>query len=93
MPAISAPATVLVTGEFRHSTCKLLHADPHILGANGYIAIYVVKYLLERGFTVRGTVRSPSKGEFLKKKFEAFGDKFEYVIVDDFVKVSEQQTN
>ncbi|KAL3686917.1 hypothetical protein R1sor_013226 [Riccia sorocarpa] len=30
-----------------------------VTGANGFIASWVVKFLLERGYTVRGTVRSP----------------------------------
>ncbi|KAL3681254.1 hypothetical protein R1sor_024210 [Riccia sorocarpa] len=30
-----------------------------VTGANGYIAAWVVKLLLERGYTVRGTVRNP----------------------------------
>jgi len=29
-----------------------------VTGANGYIASYIVQYLLEKGYTVRGTVRS-----------------------------------
>lgn len=30
-----------------------------VTGANGFIASWLVKLLLERGYTVRGTVRSP----------------------------------
>ncbi|KAL3687054.1 hypothetical protein R1sor_013363 [Riccia sorocarpa] len=30
-----------------------------VTGANGFIASWVVKFLLERGYTVRGTVRNP----------------------------------
>lgn len=62
MPAVSAPAKVLVTG------------------ASGFLGAHVVKALLDRGFAVRGTVRSTSKGEYLKK---TFGNKFEYAIVPD----------
>lgn len=31
-----------------------------VTGAGGYIASWIVKLLLERGYTVRGTVRNPS---------------------------------
>ncbi|KZT25504.1 D-lactaldehyde dehydrogenase [Neolentinus lepideus HHB14362 ss-1] len=68
MPAVAAPAKVLVTG------------------ANGYIAIWVVRRLLEAGYTVRGTVRSPAKGEHLKKSFESYGNKLELHIVEDITK-------
>lgn len=65
MPAINAPATVLVTG------------------ASGFIAVWVCKTFLEAGYTVRGTVRSASKGDYLTDLFKSHGDKFQYVIVKD----------
>jgi nucleoside-diphosphate-sugar epimerase len=58
-----------------------------VTGASGYIAAWVVKTLLERGFRVRGTVRSSAKGEYLANLFKAHGDRFEYVIVEDIAKV------
>jgi nucleoside-diphosphate-sugar epimerase len=58
-----------------------------VTGASGFIAIWVVKSLLEAGFSVVGTVRSENKGEYLKKTFEKYGGKFEYVIVEDIEKV------
>ena len=60
-----------------------------VSGANGYIAMWIVRTLLERGFTVRGTVRTEDKGKFLIKYFKSleYGDKFEVVVVDDIVKV------
>jgi uncharacterized protein YbjT (DUF2867 family) len=60
-----------------------------VSGANGYIAIWIVRTFLERGYVVRGTVRDTSKGEYLKNYFTTlgYGDKFEYVIVDDIAKV------
>ncbi|KAH7884064.1 hypothetical protein F5I97DRAFT_1646596 [Phlebopus sp. FC_14] len=61
--------------------CKVL-----VSGASGYIAIWVVKTLLQRGYSVRGTVRSVDKGEHLKKVFADYGDKLEYVIVEDIAK-------
>jgi nucleoside-diphosphate-sugar epimerase len=59
-----------------------------VSGASGFIAAWVCKSLLEEGFSVRGTVRTTKKGEFLKKLFQEYGDRFEYVIVEDMEKVS-----
>lgn len=58
-----------------------------VTGANGYVAVWVTKALLESGYSVRGTVRSASKGEHLKKLFASYGDKLELVIVADITKV------
>lgn len=58
-----------------------------VTGANGFIAVWLVKDLLEKGFSVRGTVRSEAKGEHLKKLFASYGDKLELVVVDDITKV------
>ncbi|KAG8904135.1 methylglyoxal reductase (NADPH-dependent) gre2 [Tulasnella sp. 403] len=54
-----------------------------VTGANGYIAAHTVKALLDDGFSVRGTVRSRSKGEYLKNLFVSYGDRFEVVVVPD----------
>ena len=59
-----------------------------VSGATGYIAAWVVQNLLDRGYAVRGTVRSVSKGDFLKKAFASYGDRFELVVVEDIAKVS-----
>lgn len=58
-----------------------------VTGANGYIAAWLVRLLLEDGYSVRGTVRSASKGAFLQKLFAGFGDKFEIAVVEDITKV------
>ncbi|KAH9855693.1 NAD-P-binding protein [Lenzites betulinus] len=57
-----------------------------VTGANGFIAVWVVKTLLEQGFSVRGTVRSESKATHLRDIFASYGDKFEVVIVEDITK-------
>jgi len=61
-----------------------------VTGASGYIAAHCVQTLLAHGFRVRGTVRSESKGNYLKNLFDKeFGpSKFEYVIVEDLQKPS-----
>jgi nucleoside-diphosphate-sugar epimerase len=57
-----------------------------VTGANGFLAVWVVKKYLEAGYSVRGTVRSLSKSAFLKDKFAHYGDRFELVVVDDITK-------
>ncbi|KAJ7636242.1 D-lactaldehyde dehydrogenase [Roridomyces roridus] len=57
-----------------------------VSGANGFIAVWVVRKLLEAGFSVRGTVRSADKGTHLTKLFAEYGDKFELVVVPDITK-------
>ncbi|GJJ14052.1 hypothetical protein Clacol_008309 [Clathrus columnatus] len=54
-----------------------------VTGASSFIATWIVKAFLDAGFTVRGTVRSTSKGEALKEIFKT--DKFEYSIVEDIL--------
>lgn len=61
--------------------CKVL-----VSGANGYIAMWIILELLKQGYLIRGTVRSASKGQHLKKEFIKYGDKFEVVIVEDITK-------
>ena len=58
-----------------------------VTGVTGYIASWVVKTLLDQGFAVRGTVRSPAKGESVKKCFEGYGDNLEIAVVEDMCKV------
>lgn len=58
-----------------------------VTGANGFIAVWVVKTLLEQGFAVRGTVRSESRAAHLRETFKSYGDKLEIVIVEDITKV------
>ena len=58
-----------------------------VTGANGYIAVWLVQKLLQKGYSVRGTVRSAARGKHLTNLFEKYGDKFELVIVDDITKV------
>ncbi|KAH9838563.1 uncharacterized protein C8Q71DRAFT_704621 [Rhodofomes roseus] len=57
-----------------------------VTGANGFVAMWLVRKLLERGFSVRGTVRSESKIAPVKQAFAGFGDKLEFAIVEDIAK-------
>ena len=65
-----------------NSSAKVL-----VSGANGYIAIWVVRTLLERGYAVRATVRSADKGKHLVETFKSYGNKLEIVVVEDITKV------
>ncbi|PPQ89360.1 hypothetical protein CVT25_003200 [Psilocybe cyanescens] len=59
-----------------------------VTGANGYIAMWVTRLLLERGYAVRGTVRSEDKAQFMKNYFNGIGiaEKLETVVVEDIIK-------
>lgn len=59
-----------------------------VTGANGYIAMWLVRTLLEKGYRVRATVRSESKSRHLSEYFKKFGDKLEFVVISDIAKVS-----
>jgi len=52
-----------------------------VTGANGYIAIWVVRKLLEKGYSVVAQVRSESKGKYLLDYFKSYGDKLEIAVV------------
>ncbi|CAE7117047.1 unnamed protein product [Rhizoctonia solani] len=66
---------------FIQSPAKVL-----LTGANGYYAVHVIKELLDRGYSVVGTVRSESKGEELVKLFPSHAGKISYAVVPDIVK-------
>jgi uncharacterized protein YbjT (DUF2867 family) len=58
-----------------------------VTGANGYIALWVLRKLLEQGYSVRAQVRSEAKGKHLKEYFKSYADKIELVVVEDITKV------
>ncbi|KAF5366694.1 hypothetical protein D9757_013584 [Collybiopsis confluens] len=57
-----------------------------VSGANGFVSLWVVEYLLKKGYSVRGTVRSANKGKHLRELFKSHGDKLEIVEVADISK-------
>ncbi|KAI0674147.1 NAD-P-binding protein [Trametes maxima] len=57
-----------------------------VTGANGYVAAWVLKYLLDRSFSVRGTVRSESKATYLRDYFKAYKNTLELVVIADITK-------
>ncbi|EGW33106.1 uncharacterized protein SPAPADRAFT_150751 [Spathaspora passalidarum NRRL Y-27907] len=50
-----------------------------ISGANGFIAQHIIKLLLDKGYSVIGTVRSEAKGEQVKEVIHS--DNFSYEVV------------
>ncbi|KAA1475107.1 hypothetical protein DENSPDRAFT_873798 [Dentipellis sp. KUC8613] len=52
-----------------------------VIGASGFSGVWVVKTLLEKGYVVRGTVRSEAKGKYLEEYFKSHPGKFEFVLV------------
>ena len=59
-----------------------------VTGANGFVALWIIKTLLERGYSVRAAVRAESKGGHIKELFKDYGNKLELVIVPDMTSVS-----
>ncbi|RSH83542.1 methylglyoxal reductase (NADPH-dependent) gre2 [Apiotrichum porosum] len=52
-----------------------------VTGASGFVAVHVVKTLLDAGFPVRGTVRTAAKGEYLQNLFKDSPVPFAYIVV------------
>ncbi|KAK9455155.1 hypothetical protein V1511DRAFT_499613 [Dipodascopsis uninucleata] len=53
-----------------------------LTGASGFIAGHILKLLLEKGYTVKATVRSQDKADYLKKLYPVDA-KLSFVIVPD----------
>ncbi len=58
-----------------------------VTGANGFIAGWIMKALLENDFSVRGTVRSAKKVEALKALFPNHAARLEFAVVEDIDRV------
>ncbi|KAK7061082.1 hypothetical protein VNI00_000817 [Paramarasmius palmivorus] len=52
-----------------------------VSGVNGHLASSITLRLLEKGYSVRGTVRRLSSGAHVKEQFSKYGSKFELVEV------------
>lgn len=57
-----------------------------VTGGSGFIAIWCVYQLLERGHKVRATVRSDDKGKYLQDVFKKYSDNFSFFIAEDLEK-------
>lgn len=58
-----------------------------VTGANGFIASWILKALLEQGYIVRAALRSEEKGVALKQTFKEYSANIEISIVGDISKV------
>lgn len=56
-----------------------------VTGGSGFLGTWIIKYLLEQGFSVRTTVRSPAKADFLKRLFADSSSQLEFSYVQDVV--------
>jgi nucleoside-diphosphate-sugar epimerase len=61
-----------------------------VTGVNGFIAMWIVHYLLEQGYGVRGTVRSEAKAKSVRGRFLKFHDdgQLDVVVVPDSTQVN-----
>lgn len=57
-----------------------------ITGANSYVAGHVIKVALEKGYHVRGTVRSEASTASVRSTFSTYGSKLTFAIVPDITK-------
>ncbi|KAJ3533965.1 hypothetical protein NMY22_g7115 [Coprinellus aureogranulatus] len=57
-----------------------------VTGANGFVGQWVVRKLLDQGYTPRAVVRSEAKANELKKNFAKDAEKLEFAIVEDMGK-------
>ena len=89
MPAIKAPATVLVTGAsgfIAAWVCKTLLEGGYSVRL--VLLVSSVCYSSTKGIPTRsGTVRSTSKGEYLVNLFKSYQGRFKYVIVKEMAEV------
>lgn len=61
-----------------------------VTGANGFLGTWIVKKMLEKGYTVRAAVRTLERGSYLREKFKHEGERLEIVAVGDLTKVRSQ---
>ena len=52
-----------------------------ITGVSGFVATHIVKSFLERGYHVRGTVRSEESAKNVRTTFSQYGDQLSFVTV------------
>lgn len=58
-----------------------------VTGANGYVAMHIIRESLERGYYVRGTVRSESSKAKISEVFAQYASKLSLAVVPDITNV------
>lgn len=58
-----------------------------VTGANGYIAGLIIKLALEKGYKVKGSVRTESSADKLKTQFHEYAAQLSTVLVPDIVTI------
>lgn len=56
-----------------------------VTGGSGFLSTWIIKYLLEQGFSVRTTVRSPAKAEFVRQRLTDSASRLEFSYIPDIV--------
>jgi NADPH:quinone reductase-like Zn-dependent oxidoreductase len=79
--------SILISNNYMPAVAPNTGALVLVSGANGYIALHVIRVLLEKGYCVRGTVRTQEKVAHLKETFASYRDKIEVVVVPDITVV------
>lgn len=59
-----------------------------VTGSNGFLGTWVVDTLLKRGYSVRASVRTETKGQHLLETFKSYGSKIHLCVVEDIAIVS-----
>ncbi|KAL3258693.1 hypothetical protein ABHI18_005822 [Aspergillus niger] len=59
-----------------------------VSGANGFLGTWIVRRLLEEGYSVRAAVRTMERGAYLKELFKSHGERLEIVAVGDLTEVN-----
>ncbi|KAL7650373.1 hypothetical protein ACMYSQ_012170 [Aspergillus niger] len=59
-----------------------------VSGANGFLGTWIVRQLLEEGYSVRAAVRTMERGAYLKELFKSHGERLEIVAVGDLTEVN-----
>ena len=54
-----------------------------VSGASGFLATQVIKIFLDKGYKVRGTVRSVESADAVRDIFPEASDKLSFVVVKD----------
>lgn len=58
-----------------------------ITGANGFVAGHIIKVALEKGYKVKGAVRTDSSAAHLKATFPTYSSQLSTTIVNDITNV------